>query len=110
MRRSRVAEAKIGARSLITHGIKTAIVDIDPVVYKYARESLGLAAPCFTPSLTDACGWAHPVLASDKYRRSTATSSAAVSPAVGTQEPEKQTGKPAWITGIEDEPNSKFRQ
>jgi hypothetical protein len=48
----------IAAQSLITHGIKTTIVEIDPVVYKYAREYFGLAAP-HAVHLTDARGWVH---------------------------------------------------
>ena len=48
----------IAAQSLITHGIKTTIVEIDPMVYKYAREYFGLAAP-HAVHLTDARGWVH---------------------------------------------------
>ena len=48
----------IAAQSLITHGIKTTIVEVDPVVYKYAREYFDLAAP-HAVHLTDARGWVH---------------------------------------------------
>ncbi len=48
----------IAAQSLITHGIKTTVVEIDPVVYKYAREYFGLAAP-HAVHITDARVWVH---------------------------------------------------
>lgn len=48
----------IAAQSLITHGIKTTIVEIDPAVYQYAREYFGLAGP-HAVHVTDARGWVH---------------------------------------------------
>ena len=48
----------IAAQSLITHGIKTTIVEIDPIVYKYAREYFDLAEP-HSVHITDARRWVH---------------------------------------------------
>ena len=41
---SRQRGTGIAAQAPITHGIKTTIVEVDPVIYQYAREYFGFAA------------------------------------------------------------------
>ncbi|KIJ31255.1 hypothetical protein M422DRAFT_186191 [Sphaerobolus stellatus SS14] len=48
----------IAAQAFIAHGINTTVVEIDPVVYKYAREYFGLPEPQAV-HLEDARQWVH---------------------------------------------------
>ncbi|KZV96373.1 S-adenosyl-L-methionine-dependent methyltransferase [Exidia glandulosa HHB12029] len=48
----------VSAGSFIHHGMHTTVVEIDPVVYDYARTYFGLREP-HAVHLTDARGWVH---------------------------------------------------
>ncbi|KAG8697062.1 hypothetical protein FRC08_006761 [Ceratobasidium sp. 394] len=47
----------VAANALHTHGTSVTIVEIDPAVYKYAREYFGLSEPTGGVFLEDARGW-----------------------------------------------------
>lgn len=48
----------VAAEAFIAHGINTSAVEIDPVVYTYARDFFGLPEPAHI-YLEDARGWVH---------------------------------------------------
>ncbi|EJD48018.1 S-adenosyl-L-methionine-dependent methyltransferase [Auricularia subglabra TFB-10046 SS5] len=56
----------ISAGSFMKHGLDTTVVEIDPVVYHYAKQYFGLKTPSAV-HLTDARGWVHTQPAEPKY-------------------------------------------